>query len=215
MHTPVTLAIFARPDALPESGGLEVWLFERSLTSGGGLVIIGIVLLILLLRGGRAKLAFMLGAAAALVGVGVISVGHLVETDRERIDARTQALVRSAGQPGAGEVAGEVLSDDVRLFFSGQQVPGFTREVILASLRTLGGRVTLRESVPVTTRVSVDGSASARSQVQVRATPEGGAPSLSWWLLDWRKEGDEWRVVRIDCTLLNGRPPSPAMLRGV
>jgi hypothetical protein len=45
----------------------------------------------------------------------------------------------------------------------------------------------------------IDGPNVARTQARVRIVPEAmDAPIVTWWRMDWRQDGGQWRVTGIE-----------------
>lgn len=205
-------SFFQAPEALEEDAGLAAMVFEQPFVVAAALAVIAVVAFLLFNRSEKGKLGALVAGGIVLAAAGVVAAGMAVETPRERVQSRTRALVEATGRTDASTVA-LVLDDEVDLLMGGQRVPGVGREVILGTIERLEGRFALEEASAITLQAAIDGETRARTQVQVRAKPEGGAPSLSWWLLNWAKDADgAWRVTRIDCLLFNGRRPSPGWM---
>jgi hypothetical protein len=203
-------SFFQAPESIEGGGGVAALLFEQPLLIGAALVVVAALAFITLNRQEKGRLGLLVGGAVLLLAAAAAAAGFLVETDRERIRARTVELVSATGDVDAARVA-TLLDDEVDLLMGGRRVPGVGREVILDAIDRLEGRFAMADARAVTTQASVDDGARARTQVQVRATPEGGAPSLSWWLLNWTKDdAGAWRITRIDCLLFNGQRPGPS-----
>ena len=78
--------------------------------------------------------------------------------------------------------------------------------------RSLEARGALDSARIVALQAAVDAPTRARTQLQVRAAA-GGAPSLSWWLVNWTRDASgAWRATRIDCLLMNGQRPGPGWM---
>ncbi|MFG0273652.1 MAG: hypothetical protein ACF8QF_01210 [Phycisphaerales bacterium] len=203
-------SFFQAPESIEGGGGVAALLFEQPVLIGGALAVVAVVAFLTLNRQEKARLGLLVGGAVLALAAGAALAGFLVETDRERVRARTVELVDATGDVDAARVSA-LLDDEVDLLMGGRRVPGIGRQVILNAIGRLEGRFALAEARAVTTQASVDDDRRARTQVQVRATPEGGAPSLSWWLLNWSKDADDaWRITRIDCLLFNGQRPGPS-----
>lgn len=204
-------SFFQAPPALEKDGGAAALLFERPLALAGAMLVLGVVAFLTLNRREKGRLGALVLGAFVVAAIGAAAAGYLVETPRERVRARTAALVHATGRADAPAVA-TLLSDEVDLLMGGQRVPG-GRGVILAALAAIEGQYAPMEARVVSLQARVDSPTRARTQVQVRAAPEGGAPSLSWWLLNWSTDATgEWRITRIDGLLINGQRPSASWI---
>jgi hypothetical protein len=141
----------------------------------------------------------------ALLAIGLQVAAMLVTTDRERLTAATEELVRSTATAQTGAVE-RLLASDVRLIAERDRLgpfaissSGWDKDEILAQVnRTLGGAYRLKEYAILQTQAEQRGPTSGRTQVRVRVVPEAyPAPTLSWWRIEWRKESGDWKAVLI------------------
>lgn len=156
-------------------------------------------------RAGAAVLAAL--AIAAVLNI----AARLIVTDRERLSQATLELVRATAKADTAQL-GDMLAPDVVTIVSqslpGVPIPsdGMGKDALLELVSAMLGRqYTLKEYGVLDTQVQITGPAAARTQVRVRATPEfSGMPVLSWWRIDWRKSGEEWKAVLIEPLEIGG-----------
>jgi len=206
-------SFFQSPPALEEQGaGGAAALFERPALVGASLATLALVAFVLFNRREQAKVGALVAAGLLLLAGAGVAAGVLVETPRERVRALTRSLVEATGRADRAAVAG-LLDAQVDLLMGGRRVPGDGRAMLLGALERLEGRYALQEAVVLETQVSLDADRRARTQTHIRAVPDGGGPSLSWWLLNWRQNAEgEWKATRIDGLLINGRAPGPSWM---
>lgn len=147
----------------------------------------------------HARIAVVVGFA---LGAAAWSLAYFVTTDRERVSIASRALVGAAASANAAELE-KLLAPDLKLYRGGAAVNG--KEQVLALVHTtLGGTWRVKSWQVLETQAQIDGPANAITQVKVRVVPDAtGFPDISWWKLDWRRTGDEWRVVGIEPTAVN------------
>lgn len=206
-------SFFQSPPALEEQGaGGAAVIFERPALVGASLATLAVVAFVLFNRRERAKAGALAAAGLLLLAGAGVAAGVLVETPRERVRALTRTLVEATGRADRDAVAA-LLDEQVDLLMGGRRVGGDGRAMLLGALERLDGRYALEEVVVLETQASLDADRRARTQTHIRATPFGGGPSLSWWLLNWRLDAqNEWKVTRIDGLLINGREPGPSWM---
>lgn len=144
---------------------------------------------------GRWILPATLGLSLLLFGV-----QSLVETQRERVWSAMLAFV-GAIEAGSGPRAVEHVSNDYEA--DGMDRAGFAEflDGTFERYRIYDTRFHHRE-------ITVERGLAARMVVAARATVsrEGGIGELHWgrWVLEWRRESDEWRIVSIHPEMLDG-----------
>jgi len=193
------------PPRLEEPIGPLVWVLEQPIVSAIVLAAVGVVVATLLSRRGQGRHGLAVGGALVAAGLAALGVGWAVETERERIEARSGALVSAAvdGDPAKIE---PLLIENVALAASGRTMvsPGLPTIVGLAETQRDAGVI---ESWRLSRLQSkIEGPNVGTTQFRVRVTPTRGRPTLSWWKLHWRRDAQGvWRVGTIDCLAINGR----------
>ena len=212
---PLTLAQlgnFINPDvpALPEPSAFQKFVFEQPLLPAIALALLGVVLFVGLRNAGKTKAA--LGACLGLLVVagGLVATGTLVETERERLLAQQDALVRAVADADLDALE-SLLADDVRLrarrlsaITNGMGKPAF-----LTCLRTTtGGAYRVRDYGIIERQGVLDGPNAARTQVYLRVDSESAGGTFTWFRLAWRRNPDgAWRVIEIEPLFLSGVMP--------
>lgn len=194
----------AVPD-LPPAPLHEAWLFENPLWLSLALVAIGVVVALMMLRLGKARLGLLGGGVAVLLGAGTFAAGHLVETPRETLAADTARLVQATATADAATMR-ELLHPDVTLRRGRARfIPEITgRESLLA---IAGDRIprAIGRVVVLETRAGLDGPNVARTQTRLRTLgPDGQLFGHSWWGLDWQQRDGTWTVVGIEPLWIQG-----------
>lgn len=142
---------------------------------------------------------WILPAALGLILL-LFGLQSLVETQRERVWSAMLAFV-GAIEAGSGPRALEYVSNDYEA--DGMDRAGFAEFLVgtLERYRIYDTRFHHRE-------IMVERGQSARMVVAARATVsrEGGIGELHWgrWVLEWRREAGEWRIVSIQPEMLDG-----------
>jgi len=208
---------FDPPDFDPLPGPpISQWLvLEQPWYLTGALVVLGVAILEWLRRQESLKAGIIIGGAVVLLGAGVMLLGSLVETDRERVKRLTRDLIGAIATPNAyrtdlllGEEGG-VVAERGRWEFTRDEVLGEIRSAQQAGGRYavagVGFKVSsyrLREI-----RAQVLSAGFAKTQVNVVGELESGRiMPASWWEIDWvREPGDRWRARLIETIWIQGR----------
>lgn len=201
------------PNSLIEPTGPLVWVFEQPLTTALALLIAGIVGATLLRRRGQVKPGFIVGGVMLALAIGAFALGTLIVTGRERIEIGSNEFVVAAVD---GDLAAldRLILEEAGLAASGMTVDHAGRERI-ESLSQKQSDAGMIESWRLSRlQASIDGPNVGTTQFRVRATPRGGAPTLSWWRLHWRRDAQGvWRIGTIDCLAINGQEPGRGLIQ--
>ncbi len=207
----IAQSVFSAPAPLSDPGGVELWLNQRSLVTGIALAFVGLVLL-----AGPAR-SIKRGKTAALgvmvLGVAVWAGGRLYVSDHEEVQAAAEAFFTAVEQ-GDRNAADALMAPDVGVAAAGVQLPGAGRAFVLSGVdRAREGGLNGLAREERQTEVYTD--VSAKTQTFLRASIAGAGPTLTWVAIDWRKEGESWRVRGIDVLLINGQAPGRALLNAM
>jgi hypothetical protein len=185
---------------------LDRLLFESPALSAGGALIVLVIAGLLVNRQGKAKAAGAIFALAVLVPAGLVASSLLVETDRERIAARTIALIDAAAEGRPDDVRGFV-SDRLVVSASGEGVVDLGPTMFVWAANTASRQV---ESHSASLQgAAVEGEGLGRSRWRIRAMT-GRGPFLASGEFTWIEEGDGvWRVQAFDLRTVNGQDASP------
>lgn len=199
-------APWAQPPPLPDPPALEVWLFEQPVVSAGLALGAGALAWFVLRAKGKPRQGTLAGGGLVALAVVLAVVGFVVETARERLAALSGDLLAAARAGDAARLDG-LLADDLVLDLGGRGGDSGDKALVLEAVGKLKEQAVI-DAVRVRSPVSLDGPNAARSQVWVRTGGAGFGPSLSWWMVSWRREaGGEWRAHLIELLLLNGEKP--------
>ncbi|MDX2130809.1 MAG: nuclear transport factor 2 family protein [Planctomycetota bacterium] len=216
LHTtlPATLAqasnplIVQDPPALPRGPLLERALLENPWP-----------LLLLLLAGafaswyilnqrGQLRRANIVALALAVLGAGVFVLARAVETPREAVASRTRALVDAVARADI-PAAREILTPDAVMYWW-VNPDGLPFDLILDRIESdfsTGGRYRVAEHTVLAVQASLESPAAARVQVKVRVTAaDSQFPVISWWRLDYVRDGNAWRVDALQPIAITGIP---------
>lgn len=185
---------------------LEQALFESEFAAPAVALVVGVIAGFALAQRGKRKS----GVIAVLVGMvaagGLAASSRLVETDREVVSERTEALVAAfaAGDPSAVE---GYLSERLVVAAGGEQIRGVDRGLVLGGVETVERVVTGLSPTVRSPERTAEGEVTL--ELGVRADLAMGGISPSTWSLTWQEEGGAWRVVRIEALRLGGQVASP------
>jgi len=211
MLTFLAQSVFSSPDPLPGPGFVELWLNQRSLLSGVGIIFVGLVLLAGPARG--MKRGWMVAAGVMALGAAIWGFGRVYTSDLEAVQGSTEAFY-AAIEAGDRMTVDRLLASEVGIASGGTTLPGLGRGFVLTGVdraREAGVQRLAQEE----RQAQVYSDVSAKSQTYIRAVFSGAAPALVWVALDWRKEGEAWKVRGVDVLLINGRSPGQALLQAV
>ena len=211
MLTFLAQSVFASPDPLDAPGAIELWFNQRSMLTGIGVLFVGLVLFAGPARG--MKRGWLVAAGVMGLGGAIWGYGELYTSDLEAVQASTEAFY-AAFEEGDQSAVDRLLASEVGIASGGQALPLVGRGFVLAGVdraREAGIQRLAQEE----RQAQVFSDVSAKSQTYLRAVFSGAAPALVWVALDWRKEGEEWKVRGVDVLLINGRSPGQALLQAV
>ena len=172
-----------------------------------GLLTVGVVLRLVASRSSRPKLNY--GALAAIAAaVGAFLLAHYVQTARETLIARSEALVQATAPLNTAAVNALLTPDVAVTGPQGARIvpPGRLRDYLDSNLQ----RFPIESHAIMKVDAAADGDAgksivSIRSQSEHAVVPGGLA---STWALTWRKTAHgQWRVGEIRWLSLQGQPP--------
>lgn len=190
------------PPALRSPPVLEAWLFEGGILLPVGIAVLGVVGFLTMRSLGRERQARLVGITGLALGVAAWALSAFVTTDRERVSNESRALV--AGAAGAnGDALDRLLDSEIKLYRGGVALDGKERVLSLVHT-TLGGPWKVKSWQILETQAQVDSPTTAMTQMKVRVVPEvTGFPDISWWKVDWHKDGSAWRAIAIEPTAVN------------
>ena len=188
------------PTPLPSPPILEHHLFEQPWIVVALVLVSGVIAAMVLNGRGRAKaggLAFLMGL---VVSGGVYLASELVTTPRERIDASARSLVAAVATGDAASMGVWLTSDaTMRAWLFPIEIDR-DRIIDEASKRFRDGEFRLSSWSIEELQASQAGPEVGVVQVKIRAVParDGTIAHFSWWRLDLRLEGGEWRVRHVE-----------------
>lgn len=201
---------------LPDPPALAHYLFESPWIPIAILVVAGVVGFVVLNRQGKARQGVFALLGGVVMAAMLALTAFLMETPRELLIRQTRDLV---ARTAAADTAGirPLLSDRVTMVCAlpvPLSLPDTKQALLDAVQLQLGTNFPVREHSIGGEQASIDGPNTARTQMRVWVTLEReqamyGGPIGSWWKIDWRKEGDEWRVATITLLQLDGLGAAP------
>lgn len=197
-----------RPPRLTPGPTLLDTFFEEPLLTSGVALFMGVVLFFILYRLGKHHRALIAVVVAIAVAAALYIVAHVVETDREKVKARTRALVSAVERADLVTIE-EMLAPSVAgVVYGTTRAP--SRDALLRELDTA-----LQQYRVASARVStleaaspIKGAAQTRARVVIRA-PEAtlyDIPNNVWFLIDWRiDDKGRWVATRIELEMIERR----------
>ncbi|QQS08064.1 MAG: hypothetical protein IPK69_08610 [Phycisphaerales bacterium] len=188
------------PTPLPSPSIVQHNLFEQPWIVVALALVAGVVLAMVLNGRGKGRAALMAFLVSGLVAGGVFLASEAVTTPREKIDQSARALV-AAVAAGDATGMGERLTSDatMRAWLFPIEVDR-DRIIDEASKRFGDGEFRLSSWSIEELQASQAGPEVGVVQVKIRAVParDGTIAHFSWWRLDLRLEGGEWRVRHVE-----------------
>lgn len=207
------LGNFLNPDVapLPEPSAFQRFVLEQPTLPAVVLMVLGVVAFFAIRGSASAKHApTVLFTGLAFAGL-VFAAGSLVQTDRERLIDRQDALIDAIAAADIPTLD-RMLAPDARV--RGVQAPflqdGLGREQILGTVRSiLGERYDVSTVGRIERQAVIDGPNAARTQVYVRVATENAGQTWAWFLIGWRLDpgasGEpEWKVIEIEPLFISG-----------
>ena len=206
---PAQLAPQPPPPSLPAPPLLDRLLLENPVPAVLVALAAGFILMWLLRRAGRRRLAFAAAAAGIALAAAAFLAGSTIHTPREALKARTRALVAAAAEVDASALD-DLLDRSVRVTLTagGIRLGELDKAGVIARTEDYmrGAYAVESWSVP-TLQAAADGPEVGRTLLRVVVTPEATRfPTGSWWAIDWELIGGEWRAVEIELLRLNRGP---------
>lgn len=188
------------PDAPPplnEPLGLSILLFEQPWIFTIGAFVAGLVASWWFRRGGKPGkgLGFLAGFLA--LGALFLFVARLVVTDRERIASRMRELLQATATVDSASL-NRLLDPGARLYYF-RSPAGLDREGILGAVESdLGRTYRVKDWGIQELQIAPRSGDTIQTQMRVRVTPEAwNFPHVSWWSVEWKHSGGEWRAANI------------------
>jgi hypothetical protein len=124
-------------------------------------------------------------------------VAKLVVTDRERVELGTRELLRTTATVDSDGLT-KLLDPEAKLYYF-KSPAGLDREGIIGAVKSdLGQKYRIKDWGIQELQIAPLSQDSMATQMRVRVTPEAwNFPHVSWWSVEWKKTGDEWRVINI------------------
>lgn len=185
------------PTPLNEPLGLSVLLFEQPWVFMVAALAIGLIASCWLKRQGSAGKGLAILAGSAVLAGLLFLVAKLVVTDRERVELGTRELLRTTATVDSDGLT-KLLDPEAKLYYF-KSPAGLDREGIIGAVKSdLGQKYRIKDWGIQELQIAPLSQDSMATQMRVRVTPEAwNFPHVSWWSVEWKKTGDEWRVINI------------------
>lgn len=189
-------------------------LFEHMLLEspwGLAIALAGVAAVVFLVGGRGGKRHVQKWAALPLtVGMIVIGVAMLVDTDREIMQRRTARLVDAAvAEPLDVDAMRSLFDESVRLFT-------LDRDEILAMARRARDRYDIQSATITTLLARQDTPSAGQTLMTVFArvgSDLGEYPTKTRWLMHWRKDpAAGWLIDRLELVAVNDQPARRSIL---
>lgn len=187
---------FPDPAPLPESSWLTWLLFEQSGWLAAIAALLGLCSFLILNSRGSSRALRVLGLCL-LVGFGFWGLGRWVETTGETLIKRTRALVNAAAKAD-GTTLGVMLTADAEMVGRLPSTPYDRDRIISAIVDATGKRYPLEDWAVLQTQAHESAPGRAQTMTLVRVNARDGGLNFSWWLIDWVKTGDTWKVRKLE-----------------
>lgn len=203
----------AMPPPLPSPPPLVHYTVENPWVLAGLLGLVSVVCLYLLLTaraGKHARAVAVAAAASVFTAVAVILAAQIVTTQREALIQQTRQLIAATAAADTAEL-GPMLGSSLALRVLGTSV-ALSREQTLDLVRRYPGQQTRVDSHTITeSQATLDGPNVARTQVHVRVRSNDATlydvPVGTWWMIEWRRGEDGWKVTGLRCLHIDGMSP--------
>ncbi|MBI1372267.1 MAG: DUF4440 domain-containing protein [Phycisphaera sp.] len=143
-----------------------------------------------------------------LAAVGVVVLSFVVETDRERMVANTEALVYAVAKPGDIDTFARLLHDDVRFIDRDKE------QLVAAARKVLSSYGPDSHSI-LAIKVHQDDPDTGHVYVALLShlTGAGGQGyQKTTWMMTWKRVGDAWRLREVEWLTLNNEPANKRLI---
>lgn len=174
------------------------WLF-------GGLIIVGLIVAWTGIKQ-RQKGPMYVGAVLILLAIGLKALSYFVETDKEKCEKQTIALVQSVEKKDWVKFE-SLLDDDVSLGTSAGTLFANRKELIdgvetdSAKYDPKDFTMSIAHSDQDPTGVTVDVDVAAQATFMMGM----GTRVPTSWKLQWQREGKDWKLHEIICTKIGNQ----------
>ncbi|VAX41674.1 hypothetical protein MNBD_PLANCTO03-701 [hydrothermal vent metagenome] len=193
--------------SLPDPPMLSHALFENPIPLVILVVALGLAAYTIAARLDRRRIGLAAIGVAAVLGVGLVALSRAIETDRERVQAQTRALVAAVAEADGGALD-RMLSPDARLYARSTS-SGWDKGAIIDWIETTLGpggvyEVEAHHVREVQAEIGPSGRI-ARTRARVTVTPVESSPLGFVCMMTWQEtEADEWRLLDIEPLWLQG-----------
>ncbi len=204
------LDLFAPPPTLPSlpaPPALQHALFENPIPPVIMAIALGLAAYAIASRLDRRKIGLVAVGGAVVLGGALVALSGAIQTNRERVQTRTRAIVGAIADVDIGAMD-RILDPDARLFAIGRG-SGWSKDAIMDWVTTnLGSRsiyeVEDHRVGEIQAEIGPSGRI-ARTRVHVTITPAQGSPfglicMMTWQLVD----AETWVLIEIEPLWLQG-----------
>lgn len=148
------------------------------------------------------------GWIALALGLGVFALGHFVNTDRETLNARTEALVTATAPVDRSALAGFFAPGASLVGPDGDHWDDLTATFVADELESHDVRE--NDVRAVDTQVTQPGRAETLLEVGSKVS---GYPVRTGWRIQWQRTDDQWLIYSMQWTTISNRKPHPGLYR--
>lgn len=196
---------FPAPAPLPDAPFLTRILFEQSGWPAAIVALLGLCAFLILNSRGDARALRVLGLGL-LGAVALWGLGRLVVTDRERISRGTVDLVGAVAKADAARMTG-LMAPEVAMVGRISTIPLDRDAIVTRATETTGKHYPLESWAVLEVQAHLTSDQRGQTMALVRVQPRDGGINFSWWLLDWKKTGDQWVVEKLEPLAIQGYLP--------
>ncbi len=207
----LTLAQQAGIGRLPPGPALERWIFESPIPTAALLVGLGLVALFVLQRAKKPRVGMTALGLSLVLGASVYIAGETTVTPREAVRTNTQSFIdaMAAGDPQAARA---LLGEGFTMVASGQLYDRLSAGELADLAPTIDAAIESHRIRNLS--ASSEGTNVARTRFDLTVSADG-TPFPSGWEFSWRRVGEGWQVIRIECLHLWNRAPGRLFDEGV
>lgn len=185
------------PPPLSEPLGLSVLLFEQPWIFIALVLVSGLIASWWFKRSGNAPRGLLFLAGSAALACVLFMVATMVLTDRERIALGMRELLRTTAAVDTKSLT-KLLDPQAKMHYF-KSPAGLDRDGIIGAVKSdLGQMYRIKDWGIQELQIAPVNQDTMATQMRVRVTPEAwNFPHVSWWSVEWKKTGEEWRVINI------------------
>lgn len=187
----------------------ERWVLEQPIPLAVVLAAAAAVVMAALVRRGRGRAGAVAAGVLLVLAGGVLLLGYVVRTPRERLaDLTVEFVQRCFASDRAG--VSERVDSGLIVASAGEAFTRFAKAELVALVGNFHAlRVRDWRGRGMGAAMEAPDLGRTRFTLRVRTDFLGDQPMPSTWEFTWRRSGEgEWRLIRLECLTMWGRPPT-------